>query len=186
MESVADSLKNAQPTDPYFAVRGRHLAVLLEVHNEATINDFASRNRRPDPAPEDFVGQKLNQASDYWKTWATNQLHQSGADYVDADVVAIVIGHRAFVTSPFETLSWMNPELAKHTDIDCFAMGYTNGCYNYLAHDAGYDEGGYEPDGAKLWYRNFPMKRGELERLAANSSPLVELAAQTAGLKASR
>ena len=182
-ESVAGLLKDAQPVQPFFGVRARRFAVLLEVHNEVTINEFARRNYRPDPAPEDFVALGLNKASDFWKAWTTNQLHQGGADYVEADVAAIVIGRRAFVTSPFETLSWMNPELAKHTEIDCFAMGFTNGCYNYLAHDAAYDEGGYEPDGAKLWYRNFPMKRGELERLAANSAPLVELAAQKAGLK---
>ena len=70
----------------------------------------------------------------------------------------------------------MNPELAKYTDVDCFAMGYTNGCYNYLSHDAAYDEGGYEPDGAELWYYNFPMRRGEFERLAENSAPLVKQA----------
>ena len=186
VESVADSLKNAQPVEPYFAVRGRRFAVLLKYDDEATIAAFARRNRRPDPAPEDFMGHTLNRTADRWETWAMNQLHQDGTDYVDADVAAIVLGHRAFVTSPFETLSWMNPELAKHTDIDCFAMGYTNGCYHYLCHDAAYDEGGYEPDGVKLWYRIFPIKRGELERLALNSALLVELTAQKAGLKTSR
>jgi hypothetical protein len=96
-------------------------------------------------------------------------------------VAAIVLGHRVFVTAPFETLSWMNPELAKHTTLDCFALGYTNGCYNYLPHDAAYDEGGYSPY-ANLWYRNFRCKRGELERLAENSAPLAELAARVAKL----
>ena len=186
VESVAESLKNAQPTHPFFAVRARRVAVLLEVHNEAAIDQFVNHQRRPDPAPDDVFGNKFNQAVDTWKSLMLNFLHQGGSDHVEADVAAIIIGHRAFVTSPFETLSWMNPELAKHTDIDCFAMGYTNGCYNYLAHDAAYDEGGYEPDSAKIWYLNFPMKRGELERLAMNSAPVVELAAQIAGLKVSR
>jgi len=186
VETVADQLKNAKPSQPHLAVRGRRFAVLLEYDSEAAIHDFARRNYRPDPAAEDFVGHTLNRTSDRWKARALQQLHQNGADYVEADVAAILIGNRAFVTSPFETLSWMNPELAKHTDIDCFAMGFTNGCYHYLCHDAAYDEGGYEPDGVKLWYNIFPIKRGELERLAANSAPLVELAAQKAGLMPSR
>jgi len=185
VECVADSLKNAKSAEPYFAMRGRRIAVLLKFDDEATIREFARQNRRPDPGPEDFVGHTLNRTADRWETWAINQLHLDGKDYVEADVAAMVLGHRAFVTSPFETLSWMNPELAKHTDIDCFALGYTNGCYHYLCHDAAYDEGGYEPDGVKLWYRIFPIKRGELERLAANSAPLVELTAQIAGLKTS-
>jgi len=184
VESVANLLKNAQPTQPFFAVRTRRIAVLLDVQDEAGIERFAVENRRrPDPAPEDFIGVKLNQAVDLWQTRMLNHLHQGGADYVEADVAVILIGHRAFVTSPFETLSWMNPELARHTTVECFAMGYTNGCYNYLSHDAAYDEGGYESASAHLWYRNFRMKRGELERLAENSAPLVESAAKTAGLK---
>jgi len=47
----------------------------------------------------------------------------------------------------------------------------------------GHSLGDYEPDTSRLWYRNFRMKRGELERLAENSAPLVEAAAKTAGLK---
>ena len=69
------------------------------------------------------------------------------------------------------------------TTLDCFALGYTNGCYNYLPHDAAYDEGGYSPDNAHLWYRNFRCRRGELERLAKNSAPLAELAARAAGIR---
>lgn len=184
--TIAEQLKNAKPVHPHFAVRGRRLAVLLNVHDEKTIEAFSRSHYNEKAGPGDISARKMNHASVVWKTWALKQLHEGGADHVEADVAAIVIGHRAFVTAPFETLSWMNLELAKHTDIDCFAMGYTNGCYNYLAHDAAYDEGGYEPDSAKLWYRNFPMKRGELERLALNSAPLVELAAQAAGLIVSR
>jgi hypothetical protein len=186
VETVADALKNAQPTNTHFAVSARRIAVLLEVHNEAIIHQFANQSRNPNPAPDDVFGIKLKKAVDSWESLMMNFLHQGTPDHVEADIAAIVLGHRAFVTSPFETLSWMNPELAKHTDVDCFAMGYTNGCYNYLSHDAAYDEGGYEPDSAKIWYLNFPMKRGELERLAANSAPLVELAAQKAGLMESR
>lgn len=184
--TVAKQLKTAKPIPPYFAMRGRRLAVLLNVHDEKTIKEFADAHRDLNASVDNFAARKMNHASAVWRSWAMKQLHEGGADYVEADVAAIIIGHRAFVTSPFETLSWMNPELTKHTDIDCFAMGYTNGCYNYLAHDAAYDEGGYEPDSAKLWYRNFPMKRGELERLALNSAPLVELAAKAAGYKKSK
>lgn len=184
--TIAEQLKNAKPIPPYFAVRGRRLAVLLNVHDEKTIEEFGRSHYNEKAGPEDIFARKANHASAVWKKWAMKQLHEGGADYVEADIAAIVIGHRAFVTAPFETLSWMNLELAKHTNVDCFAMGYTNGCYNYLAHDAAYDEGGYEPDSAKLWYRNFPMKRGELERLALNSATLVELAAQTTGLMVSR
>ena len=183
VQSVAEQLKNAQPVRPYFSVRTRMTATLLDVQDEAAITAFARDNRKADPAPDDFIGQKLNKASDTWKAWAIGQLHGGGRDYLESEIAAIVLGHRAFVTAPFETLSWMNPELAKHTDINCFAVGYTNGCYNYLAHDAAYDEGGYESDSAKMWYINFRMKRGELERLAKVSAPLVELAAKSAGLK---
>ena len=175
--SVAEQLKTSKPVEPYFAIRTRQIAVLLDVCDEAGINDFVGRNRTA------FAGNaKALKACDTWEAWARNELAQGGRDYVNAEVAAIVLGHRVFVTAPFETLSWMNPELAKHTTLDCFALGYTNGCYNYLPHDAAYDEGGYSPDNAHLWYRNFRCKRGELERLAKNSAPLAELAARVAKL----
>ncbi len=177
VRSVAEQLKAAKPVEPYFAIRTRHIAVELDVFDEAGIDRFVGGNRKV------FEGNpKALKACDTWETWARNELARGGRDYVDADVAAIVLGHRVFVTAPFETLSWMNPELAKNTKLDCFALGYTNGCYNYLPHDAAYDEGGYSPDNAHLWYRNFRCRRGELERLAKNSAPLAELAARVAKL----
>ena len=176
--SVADQLKTAKPIEPYFAIRTRDMAVLLDVCDEAGIDDFVGQHRKA------YAGNaKALKACDIWEAWARNELAQGGRDYVEIEAAAIVLGHRVFVTAPFETLSWMNPELAKHTTLDCFALGYTNGCYNYLPHDAAYDEGGYESGNAHLWYRNFRCKRGELERLAKNSAPLAELAAKVAGLQ---
>jgi len=175
--SVAKQLKTAQPGEPYFAIRTRDIAVLLEVYDEAGIGAFVGRHRTS------YSGNaKALKACDVWEAWARNELAQGGRDYVEIEAAAVVLGHRVFVTAPFETLSWMNLELAKHTTLDCFALGYTNGCYNYLPHDAAYDEGGYSPDNAHLWYRNFRCRRGELERLAANSAPLAELAARVAKL----
>lgn len=177
--SVVDLLKKAEPTEPYFAIRARRIAVLLDVPDKEGVARFVGRHRNT------YKGNiKALKACDLWESWADEQLLQNGTDHIETEVAAIVIGRRAFVSAPFETLSWMNLELAKHTKIDCFAMGYTNGCYNYLPHDAAYDEGGYSPDNAHLWYKNFRCKRGELERLAANSTPVVELAAEAAGLTA--
>jgi len=176
--SVADLLKEAKPCAPYFAVRAKPINVQLDYLDQKGIEEFAGGQRRS------LAGNaKGLKAVDLWENWAKDYITRNGPDSIEADIAAVVIGNRAFVTSPFETLSWMNPELAKHTTVECFAIGYTNGCYNYLAHDAAYDEGGYEPDTSRLWYRNFRMKRGELERLAENSTPLVEAAAKAAGLK---
>ena len=178
-QSIADQLKAAKTIEPYFAIRTRRMAVLLDVCDEAGIDDFVTRHRKS------YAGnEKALKACDIWEAWARNELAQGGRDFVEIEAAAIVLGHRVFVTAPFETLSWMNPELAKHTTLDCFALGYTNGCYNYLPHDAAYDEGGYSPDNAHLWYRNFRCRRGELERLAQNSAPLAELAARVAGIRA--
>ena len=178
VQSVAEQLKTVKPVEPYFAMRTRHIAVLLEVFDEAGIDAFVDRHRKE---LADYV--KGLEACDLWKEWALNELAQGGRDFIDTEIAAIVLGHRVFVTAPFETLSWMNTELAKHTTLDCFALGYTNGCYNYLPHDAAYDEGGYSPY-ANLWYRNFRCRRGELERLAENSARLAELAARVAGIRA--
>ena len=179
-QSVAEQLKTAKPIEPYFAIRTRDMAVLLDVCDEAGIDAFVESQRTT------YAGSTIAlKACDNWEAWARNELAQGGRDYVEIEAAAIVLGHRVFVTAPFETLSWMNPELAKHTTFDCFALGYTNGCYNYLPHDAAYDEGGYEPGNSHLWYRNFRCRRGELERLAANSAPVVELTARIAGLKKS-
>ena len=175
-QSVAEQLKTAKPVEPYFAIRARHIAVLLEVFDEAGIDAFLDHHRKQLAGSE-----KGLKACDTWEEWARNESAQGGRDFVDTEIAAIVLGHRVFVTAPFETLSWMNPELAKHTTLDCFALGYTNGCYNYLPHDAAYDEGGYSPY-ANLWYRNFRCQRGELERLAKNSASLAELAARVAKL----
>ena len=173
--SVAESLKKAEPEKPFFAVRTRHVAMLLDYPNENEIHEFAEANRKS------LAGNtKGLRACDLWEQWATDYRNNGGPDYLDAEIAAIVLGNRVFVTGPFETVSWMNPELAKLTPIDCFALGYTNGCYGYLVHDAAYDEGGYEPI-AHLWYRNFPFKQGELERLATSSIPVIEQAVKASG-----
>jgi len=192
VRSVADLLKAAQPSTPFLAVRTELIQVKLELLNLEEIETFAKSKRQfwagVKEGPENPVypvgtGAKGVKAADIWEHWAKNYIAQDGPDYIETDIAAVVIGSRALVTSPFETMSYMNSELAKHTTVECFAMGYTNGCYNYLSYDAAYDEGGYEPAEAHLWYRNFRMKRGELERLAENSAPLVEAAAKTAGLQ---
>jgi hypothetical protein len=178
VRTVADLLKEAQPSTPYLAVQAQPINVQLDYLDMKGIEDFVGQMR------QSLAGNaKGLKAVDIWEDWAKNYNIQKGPGFIEADIAAVLIGSRAFVTSPFETLSWMNPELAKHTTIECFAMGYTNGCYNYLPHDAAYDEGGYEPDTSCLWYRNFRIKRGELERLAENSAPLVDAAAKSAGLK---
>jgi hypothetical protein len=167
VDSVARQLKSAAPQQPRFAVRTRQIAMLLEYPDEKGIRDFVESHRKDlQPYPKGLA------ACDIWERWAT-QYHNNGEpDFLAVEIAAIVLGDRAFVTGPFETHSWMNPELAKRTTIDCFAVGYTNGSYGYLPHDAAYDERGYEMD-AHLWYRSLRFKRGELERLAENSVPMV-------------
>ena len=168
VDSVAEQLKSAEPQKPSFAVRTRQIAMLLDYPDEKGISAFAEANRRG------LAGSpKGLQACDIWEQWATQYRDNGGPDFIAVEIAAIVLGERVFVTGPFETLSWMNPELMARTGQDCFAVGYTNGNYGYLAHDAAYDEGGYEV-GAHLWYRNFRFKRGELERLAESCVPLVQ------------
>jgi len=176
--TVADLLKKGAPSTPSLAVRAQPIDVQLDYLDLKGIEEFAGRMR------SSLAGNaKGLQAVAIWEDWAKNYIDHNGPRSIKTDIAVALIGNRAFVTSPFETLSWMNLELAKHTNVECFAMGYTNGCYNYLSHDAAYDEGGYEPDTSRLWYCNFRMKRGELERLAENSAPLVEAATKAAGLK---
>ncbi|MCL2743501.1 MAG: neutral/alkaline non-lysosomal ceramidase N-terminal domain-containing protein [Planctomycetaceae bacterium] len=171
VDSVAEQLKKAEPQKPHFAVCARRIAILYDYPDDKKISEFVESVRKQ-------LGDhpKVPEACEKWERWATQYRNNGGADFLDAEIAAVVLGDRTFVTGPFETLSWMNPELAKHTPIDCFAVGYTNGCYGYLSHDAAYDEGGYEPNMVQFYYLNFRFKRGELERLAANSAPLVQQA----------
>ncbi len=170
--SIAESLRQAAPEPPRFAVRSRHVAMLLDYPDEKGIREFARMHRESLTAYP-----KGLEACDTWQRWATQYRNDGKPDYLDAEIVAIVLGNRVFVAGPFETHSWMNPELQRRTTHDCFAVGYTNGCYGYLPHTAAFDEGGYEPS-AHLWYRSFGFKRGELERLAENSIPLIEQTVQ--------
>ena len=175
VDSVAGQLKSVAPQKPSFAVRSRHIAMLLDYPDEEGIHEFVEQYRKELASHPRGLA-----ACDTWEQWATQYRNNGGPDYLDAEIAAIVLGDRVFVTGPFETHSWMNLELAERTAtdcsvMDCFAVGYTNGCYGYLPHDAAYDEGGYEPH-AHLWYRNFRFKRGELERLAENSVSLIQQA----------
>jgi len=174
VNSVVEQLKTAEPQTPHFAVRTRQTAMLLDYPDEKGIRDFAESNRKSLAASP-----KGLEACNIWEEWATQYRNGGSPDFINAEIAVIVLGDRAFVAGPFETHSQMNPELKKRTTIDCFAVGYTNGCYGYLPHDAAYDEGGYEPM-AHLWYRNFRFKRGELERLAESSVPLVQQAFEAA------
>lgn len=181
VDSVAETLKTAEPVPSYFAVRTRHLAVLLDYPGLAELDEFLRLQRK-----KFSYSQGILATIDRWENWARAYVDKGGPDFIDAETTAVVLGHRVFLGFPFEAFSWMNPELAKHTSLDCFAMGYANGCHNYLSHDAAYDEGGYCPDEAHLWYRNFRCKRGELERLAESAALLAEYAAVVAGLGKSR
>ena len=168
VNSVVEQLRTAESQMPHFAVRTRQTAMLLEYPDEKEIREFAELNRKSLASSP-----KGLEACTIWEEWATQYRNGGSPDFINAEIAVIVLGDRAFVTGPFETHSQMNPELKKRTTIDCFAVGYTNGCYGYLPHDAAYEEGGYEPM-AHLWYRNFRFKRGELERLAESSVPLIQ------------
>jgi len=149
--------------------------MLLDYPDEKDIKEFAESHRKGLTAHP-----KGLEACDIWEQWATQYSENGGPDFIAVEIAAIVLGERVFVTGPFETHSWMNPELMERTSRDCFAVGFTNGCYGYLPHDAAYEEGGYEV-AAHLWYRNFRFKRGEFERLAESTAPLVQLVLKAAG-----
>ena len=174
VDSVAQQLKSAEPQKPYFAVRTRHVAMLLDYPDAKGIQEFAASQRKGLTAyPLGLDG------CDNWERWAMQYCNDGGPDFRDAEIAAVVLGDRVFVTGPFETFAHMNQELAKRTTIDCFAVGYTNGCYGYLAPDAAYEVGSYEL-GAHLWYISFRFKRGEFERLADSSVQLIQQALEAA------
>ena len=170
VDSVAEQLKAAEPQKPSLAVRGRHVTMLLDYPDEKEIHEFAEARRNELTAYPKGIA-----ACHIWEQWAMQYRDNGGPDFLDAEIAAIVLGDRVFVTGPFETFSRINVELAKRISKDCFAVGYTNGCYGYLPDEAAYDEGGYE-NNAYLWYRNFPFQRGELERLAERSVLLIKQA----------
>jgi hypothetical protein len=175
VDSIVNQLKSAEPQQPYFAVRTRHVAILLDYPDTEGVRKFAEAKRKV------YASYPLAlEACDHWEHWAVQYYNDSGPDFRDAEIAAIVLGDRAFVTGPFETFAHMNLELAKRTTIDCFAVGYTNGCYGYLGHDAAYDVGGYELDDAPLWYVSFRFKRREFERLADSSVQLLQQAFEAA------
>lgn len=134
-------------------------------------------NRRADWKIRDLEGQpgataeRCRQAARDWRDTMLGELPDRA--YGAIPVHAVRIGDRYAVGIGAEPFSVIADGIRELTGKDVFVVGYANGDAGYLAPEYAYEEGGYEVDGAFVFYGTLPIPRGAFERVVDEASALV-------------
>ena len=134
-------------------------------------------NRRADSKIRDLDGQpgataeRCRQAARDWREAMLGELPERA--YGAIPVQAVRIGDRYAVGIGAEPFSVIADGIRERTGQDLLVVGYANGDAGYLAPEYAYDEGGYEVDGAFVFYGTLPIPRGAFERVMDEAVTLV-------------
>ena len=169
VESVADQLKSAEPQS-HFNVASAVLLAEFDRFDAETIRARAEEFRQLYPGRDDW-----NERFDRWEADRLAALENDTEHYAEALYQAVAFGKHVFVTTPFETFCHLNRFLCDRVSFPVHVIGYTNGVFDYLPDLGSFQQGGYEPK-SYIWYDAFPMKPGDLEKLADDLVPLLEKA----------
>ncbi len=167
--SVTDRIRKGTPVkNAPFAVRSCIIPVALQVSTPEEVKANAAAKRKAYESRADWIEGMVNP----WEQLQLSRLKEGTAGQINANITIVSFGEHTFVTTPFETFSHLNRELAKYIKKPVHVIGYTNGVFNYFPSADAIDQGGYEPE-AHWWYYRFPTKKGALEQFAKDVAPLV-------------
>jgi neutral ceramidase len=162
------------------AVASRVIAIPLVRLTEAEIRQVAARYRASVAATTDYgktgydktdhVSQRCRDAVDRWECHMNERRRGAAPDATEPMEIQVVsLGGVVFACFGAEMFSITAEDLRPATGRTVYLVGYANGLLGYLPPAAAYDEGGYEVDGAHVFYDQLPIARGayELARDAA-------------------
>ncbi len=164
-ESVRVALVDAKRLDrPALMVKSGTLDVPIDVDGPTSIRHWADELIASVGDAKGYVAERIRDAAEQWRA---NQLRAWDAgeirNTVPLPVQAIYVGPVILVGVGAEAFSRLADDLRQATGREVYAVGYANGNIGYLAPEASYDEGGYEIEGAFIFYNAFRPERGAFE-----------------------
>lgn len=159
-EAAVQPLLEAQPVDAALKTAAQTVELPLDVLSPDEVNACAESLRRghfPKPRQAAVV-----------REWQRCRLHDLAAgqpDSMKAELSAVRIGPVILLGVNAEVFVQFTTAVCERTGQTVYTLGYCNGLFGYLPTRAAFDEGGYEPEFAHLYYNTFPLKAGALETL---------------------
>lgn len=117
------------------------------------------------------IAERCRQAARDWRETMLGELPERA--YGTIPVHAMRISDRYAVGIGAEPFSVIADSIRQRTGKDVFVVGYANGDAGYLAPEYAYEEGGYEVDGAFVFYDTLPIPKGAFERVVDEAVALV-------------
>lgn len=175
--TARDALEAASPVEPFaIGAELETLTLALEPPVADEIPGIAEEQQRragpPSDAPEDWVGRACRAAADEWR------IQMEAGDPARAaapvDLHAIRLGPAVLLGVGAEVYSTLNDDLRADTGRSVYVAAYANGDAGYLCPEHACEEGGYEPDGAFIYYGTRPIPRAAYPRLRTAAARLIQ------------
>jgi len=142
--------------------------------DESSVRALAARQRERLIGHGDYVSARCRAAIDEWERHMERRIRGGPiAAGEPMDLQALRIGPAVLVAVGAEPFSRLTDELRALSGRTVYVVGYANGLVGYLAPVQTYDEGGYEVDGAFVFYGGPPVAAGAYEFLREWAARLV-------------
>lgn len=170
VDSFADQLKKSIPCQgTAFDFRVESCEIPFELMTPDEVRAEAAK-RREELAKNNVFRGKV----DRWEKNLLQQLKDNTTGPLRFKSTLVALGDRVFVTTPTETFSHVNREIARHTKAHVYAVGYTNGYMGYWPATEVMRQEGYEGGSSAVWSGRFRYAQGSLEAFAAKVAPLAQ------------
>jgi hypothetical protein len=163
--AVTAALGHAEPLpDDHLRVAVRTVNIPLAHLSGTEIGTIADRQRGYLAGRDDCVARRCRDAADRWEQEMRRSADNGTAPRsAPLEVQVISLGAVTFVGFGAEVFSVMADDLREAAGRRVYVVGYANGLLGYLAPRAAYAEGGYETEGAFIFYGSPPVAPGGFE-----------------------
>jgi len=135
------------------------------------VNRIAESKIRDLEGQQGATAERCRQAARDWREAMLGELPERAFGAIP--IHATRIGDRYAVGIGAEPFSVIADSIRQRTGKDLFVVGYADGDAGYLAPEYAYEEGGYEVDGAFMFYGTLPIPKGAYERVVDEAVALV-------------
>ena len=125
------------------------------------------------PKGDAHVSGRYRRAVEMWRRSMCRAVRAGRADHTEAELFAAGLGPVILLGLNAEVFCHFAQAVRDATGETIYLVGCANGVLGYLPHRAAYAEGGYETQGAWVFYNTFRPEAGGLESLAGEAAELI-------------
>jgi hypothetical protein len=174
-DAAEAALASASPAGGGIRAAFREVNAIATTPSPEEIREAAERHLTGLGGQTGYVADRIRDAVLRWRETCeavlANPTHES---LMPIGVHAIVLGGVPIAALSGEVFSVMTDRLTERVGRRVMVVGYANGDIGYLAPEAAYGEGGYEVDGACMFYGTLPIPRGAFERVETTAGEMLE------------